>query len=53
MGRNHQLSVRIPQLLYVALKEQAERERRTVADVVNNMLEERYPSVLKGRVSRR
>ncbi|HSX23392.1 MAG TPA: hypothetical protein VLE97_11515 [Gaiellaceae bacterium] len=41
--RDHQLSVRIPVRIYEALEALAEAERRTVADVVNNMLEERFP----------
>jgi hypothetical protein len=40
--RDHQLSVRIPRRLLLALEAQAETERRSVADVVNIMLEERY-----------
>lgn len=47
--RKHQLSVRIPRQIYAALKKQAESERRTVADVLNNMLEERYLTVTRGR----
>jgi hypothetical protein len=41
--RDHQLSVRIPLRVYQALEAQAETERRTVADVLNNLLDERYP----------
>jgi hypothetical protein len=42
--RDHQLTIRIPQRIRAAIDAQAERERRTVADVVNNLLEEHYPS---------
>ena len=42
--RDHQLTIRIPQRIRDALDAQAEAERRTVADVLNNLLEERYPA---------
>jgi hypothetical protein len=42
--RDHQLSARIPRRIFALMEEQAERERRTVADVLNNLLEERYPA---------
>lgn len=51
--RRHQLSVRIPVRLYQALEAQAEQERRSVADVVNNMLEEKYPSTPAKEKARR
>ena len=41
--RDHQLSIRIPQRIRDAIAVQAEHERRSVADVVNNMLAEQYP----------
>lgn len=50
--RNHQLTIRIPQRIRDEIGAQAEAERRTVADVVNNLLEERYPASVakeKGR----
>lgn len=50
--RNSQLTIRIPRRIRDALDAQASREHRTVADVVNNMLEERYPA-LAARISRR
>lgn len=50
--RNSQLTIRIPQRIREALDAQASRERRTVADVVNRMLEEHYP-VPASRGSRR
>jgi hypothetical protein len=43
-ARGHQLTIRIPQRIRDALDAQATRERRTVADVVNNMFEEHYPA---------
>lgn len=42
--RNRQLTIRIPRRIRDAIAVQAERERRTVADVVNNMFEERFPA---------
>lgn len=42
--RDYQLTIRIPRRVYDALETQANHERRSIADVVNNMLEERYPS---------
>jgi len=41
--RNHQLTIRIPRRLRRALDQEAERERRTVADIINIVLEDRYP----------
>ena len=41
--RNHQLTIRIPQRVRDAIAAQAEHERRSIADVVNNVLAERYP----------
>lgn len=41
-SRDHQLTIRIPLRIRASLDEQAERERRTVADVLNNLLEEYY-----------
>ena len=41
--RNHQLTIRIPQRIRDAIAAQAEHESRSVADVVNNVLAERYP----------
>ena len=43
--RDHQLTIRIPKRIRVAIDEHAERERRTVADVVNNALAALYPAV--------
>jgi hypothetical protein len=42
--RDHQLTIRIPQRIRDALEAQADEERRTVADVINNLLEEHYPA---------
>lgn len=41
--RDDQLTIRIPLRIRATLEAQAARERRTVADVVNNLLEEHYP----------
>jgi hypothetical protein len=51
--RDHQLTIRIPQRIRDAIGAQAEAERRTVADVVNNLLEERYPPVPPREKARR
>lgn len=48
-ARDHQLTIRIPQRIRDALDAQADRERRTVADIVNNLLEEHYPIEREGR----
>lgn len=40
--RSSQLTVRIPKRFLVELKATAERERRSVSDVVNIILEARY-----------
>jgi hypothetical protein len=37
--RDHQLTIRIPRNVRAALDAQAERERRSVADVVNHIFE--------------
>jgi hypothetical protein len=42
--RDHQLTIRIPRRIRVAIAAQAVLERRTVADVINNLLEEHYPA---------
>jgi len=42
--RDHQLTIRIPQRIRDAIDAQAEAERRTTADIINNILEERYPA---------
>ena len=41
--RNHQLTIRIPRRIRDAINAQAEAERRTVADIVNNVLAAQYP----------
>lgn len=38
------MTIRIPQRIRDAIDAQAEVERRSVADVVNNVLEARYPA---------
>lgn len=40
--RDAQLTIRIPRRLRDAIGAQAEAERRTIADVLNNLLEDRY-----------
>lgn len=40
--RDAQLTIRIPRRLRNAIGAQAEAERRTIADVLNNLLEDRY-----------
>jgi hypothetical protein len=40
--RDHQLTIRIPKRLRDALAREAEADRRSVADIVVNMLEDRY-----------
>jgi hypothetical protein len=47
--RDNQLTIRIPQRIRDALEAQATHERRTVADVINNLLEEHYPVEREGR----
>jgi hypothetical protein len=42
--RDHRLTIRIPQRIRDALEAQATRERRTVADVANNLFEAHYPA---------
>jgi len=46
--RDHQLTIRIPQRIRAALDAQAALERRTVADVLNNLLEAHYPAAGDG-----
>jgi hypothetical protein len=43
--RDHQLTIRIPQRIRDAIAAQADAERRSLADVLNNIFEELYPSV--------
>jgi hypothetical protein len=42
--RDHQLTIRIPQRIRDAIGAEAEAERRSVADVVNNILAGRFPA---------
>lgn len=42
--RDYQLTIRIPKRVYDELESEAHRDRRSIADVVNIMLEQRYPS---------
>jgi predicted HicB family RNase H-like nuclease len=41
--RNRQLTIRIPQRIHEAIEAQADTERRSVADIINNALEKLYP----------
>ena len=45
MNRDYQLSIRIPTTVYGLLRAEADHERRSVADIINIMLEDRYPEV--------
>ena len=47
--RDHQLTIRIPQWLRDELDKEAERERRSVADVVIFALEDRYKRARGGK----
>lgn len=40
--RDHQLSIRIPKRIRDALEVDAEHERRSIADIINILLEQRY-----------
>lgn len=51
--RDNQLTIRIPQRIRDEIEEQAERERRTVADVINNLLEQHYPPTPREGARRR
>jgi len=42
--RDHQFTIRIPKRIRDAIGAQAEHERRSVADVVNNILAGRFPA---------
>lgn len=46
--RDHQLTIRIPKRLREALDREAEADRRSAADIVVNMLEERYGRRTRG-----
>jgi predicted HicB family RNase H-like nuclease len=46
--RDQQLTVRIPKRLREALDREAEADRRSVADVIVNMLEDRYGKRARG-----
>ena len=46
--RDHQLTIRIPKYLRDALDQEANKERRSVADIIVFMLEERFGSKRKG-----
>jgi hypothetical protein len=50
-ARDHQLTIRIPKRMRAALEIEATHERRTVADVVNDMLAARYPHAGTGGAS--
>lgn len=40
--RDHQFTLRIPTRIRKALEQEAERERRSIADLINLILEDRY-----------
>ena len=40
--RDHQLTIRLPKRLRDSLEREAEADRRSVADIVVNMIEDRY-----------
>jgi hypothetical protein len=42
--RNHQLTIRIPKRIRVAIDAQATREQCTVADIVNHLFAATYPA---------
>jgi predicted HicB family RNase H-like nuclease len=46
--RDHQLTIRIPKRLREALDREAAADRRSVADIVVNMLEDRYGKRARG-----
>lgn len=46
--RDHQLTIRIPKHIREALEREAEAERRSVADVVNILLEDHFAKRSKG-----
>lgn len=48
-NRDHPLSIRIPERLFKVLEKQAESERRSIADVVNITLEDRFAAAAKER----
>lgn len=50
--RDNRLTIRIPQRIRDALEAQAKDERRTMADVINNLLGERYPVVSREKTRR-
>jgi hypothetical protein len=46
--RDHQLTIRIPKRLREALDREAEADRRSAADIVVNLLEDRYGRRTRG-----
>jgi predicted DNA-binding protein len=44
--RDCQITIRMPKRFHKALEAQAEAERRTVADIVNNLVEAHVPGIL-------
>ena len=51
--RDDQLTIRVPRRIREAIDAQADRERRTSADVVNNILEAHYASSTRDGSRRR
>jgi hypothetical protein len=46
--RDHQMTIRIPKRLRDSLNREAEEDRRSVADIVVNLLEDRYGRRTRG-----
>lgn len=44
MTRDYQISIRIPEVMHKSLETEAYNTRRTIADIINLMLEDRYPA---------
>jgi predicted DNA-binding protein len=51
--RDHQMTIRIPQRIRDLIDAQADNERRSAADIVNNILEEHYSAARDSARSRR
>jgi len=47
--RDHQISIRIPRRIREAIAAQAVAERRSFADVVNNIFEQHFPAPRNAR----
>jgi len=51
--RDHQMSIRIPRRIRDALDGQAKHERRSAADIINNLLADYYPPRASSEEGRR